>query len=69
MTAAHLVGDGGSVLAFEPVPATYRKLQRNVALNGTRNVITENLALGNEDAELEISIRTRSGVAGHRYWA
>jgi FkbM family methyltransferase len=38
LLASRLVGDSGRVLAFEPVPANYEVLKRNVELNGCTNV-------------------------------
>ena len=38
LLAARLVGETGKVFAFEPEPANFALLQRNVALNGYHNV-------------------------------
>lgn len=38
MLAAHAVGASGHVIAVEPVPATVRKLRKNLAANGAGNV-------------------------------
>ena len=38
INAARLVGDTGSVFAFEADPDTYRLLARNIQLNGLRNI-------------------------------
>ena len=47
--AAGLVGDEGRVLAFEPNPATRRILERNVALNGMRNIEVSPFATGSRN--------------------
>ena len=48
LLAARLVGPRGHVYAFEPSPENYRRLRVNVDLNGLRNVITVELAVGEE---------------------
>ena len=50
-----IVGSGGQVHAFEPVPPTFAELQKNVGMLGdASNVTLNNLALG--DASKEVSI-------------
>jgi FkbM family methyltransferase len=46
--AGRLVGPRGRVYAFEPSPGNYRNLRANVDLNGLNNVITAQLAVGEE---------------------
>jgi FkbM family methyltransferase len=46
LLAARLVGSRGRVYAFEPSPASYRRLCSNVDLNGLRNVTAVELAVG-----------------------
>jgi FkbM family methyltransferase len=46
--AGKIVGDGGKIYAFEPEPANYALLQRNIELNGLRNVITVRKAVSNK---------------------
>jgi FkbM family methyltransferase len=53
--AALQVGRGGRVLAFEPVPETYRELQRNIALNGLDNVVTYPMAIAARVAAIRMS--------------
>lgn len=48
LVAADIVGPEGKVFAFEPHPETFRRLQRNVELNGLRNVELHPEALGKE---------------------
>jgi FkbM family methyltransferase len=50
--ARHLAAGGGAVLAFEPHPANYAALVRNIALNGWRHVSAENLGLAEAPAVL-----------------
>lgn len=44
---AKMVGDGGKVIAFEPMSYSFRKLWRNATLNPQLNVKLERLALSN----------------------
>lgn len=46
---AKLVGPSGRVYAFEPVPWAMDKLKRNASLNGFSNIVTEQLALSDEN--------------------
>jgi FkbM family methyltransferase len=48
------VGDDGLVIAFEPNPKIYRELCMNLALNGRKNVIPVQCALGNLNGEITI---------------
>jgi len=48
LLAAKMVGPGGKVFAFEPVPSQIKKLKRNIKINCFHNIITEQLALGSE---------------------
>jgi FkbM family methyltransferase len=53
LAAARRLAPGrGAVLAFEPHPANYRALVRNVALNGYGQVTAENLGLSDAHAVL-----------------
>jgi FkbM family methyltransferase len=50
-----LVGNGGSVHAFEPIPSTFSILAENVASNSNPEVVVlNNLALGEEAGEVEM---------------
>jgi FkbM family methyltransferase len=49
LLAAKRVGPRGHVYAFEPHPASFRRLCRNVELNGLENVIAVERAVGPED--------------------
>lgn len=52
LNAAKMVGDAGKVFAFEPFPATFRKLQENAELNCFTNLCLVNKALGSETTTL-----------------
>jgi FkbM family methyltransferase len=52
--AARIVGTQGHVYSFEPHPDTFRRLGRNIELNGIGNITTFNFALGAVGDEREI---------------
>lgn len=60
---ARAVGPAGRVHAFEPSPREGRILAENVRLNAFRNVVIENLAVGERDgsAELHLGRPSQSG--------
>lgn len=51
-----LVGSNGVVHAFEPVPPTFERLARNVRMNRLQNVRLNDLALGDEEKDVELHI-------------
>jgi len=55
LDASALVGPGGRVYCVEAHPRTYKFLRKNVALNGSSNVVPFNLALGNSESEIYFS--------------
>lgn len=65
VVAARLVGPSGHVYAFEPSPASYRMLRRNIELNRLRNVTAFELAVGASTgrATLYEGPRHNSGLA------
>lgn len=46
LAAAQSVGPSGRVHAFEPVPGVYSMLERNIAINGFKNITPHQKALG-----------------------
>jgi FkbM family methyltransferase len=54
LAAAHAVGPGGSVVAFEPHPRIFARLVENLALNGAGNALALPVALGATSAEREL---------------
>jgi FkbM family methyltransferase len=56
LLGAKRVGAAGKVIAFEPVPATFRLLKRNVELNGWANVVLEQLGISQAEGVTEIYI-------------
>ena len=51
---ARLVGPGGRVVAFEPVPETFEALRENVRLNGLENVTLECTAVGENQGMISL---------------
>jgi len=51
---AALANDAGRVIALEPLPATFSRLQRNVSLNGLSNVASRNVAAGASSGSAEL---------------
>jgi FkbM family methyltransferase len=56
-----ITGAAGAVHAFEPVRHICHKLKSNVAINGGRNVIVNDFALGAEPDELKM-FQVKEGV-------
>lgn len=50
--AAKVVGDKGKVIAFEPDPDSYEKLQANVKLNDLKNIIVVKKGLWSQSTKL-----------------
>jgi FkbM family methyltransferase len=65
---ARALGPAGRVYSFEPMPATFAALQRNVALNGLGERVTLNqLGLAEEAGEAEFYVPEETGsVAASR---
>lgn len=62
VAAARAVGAGGSVIAFEPFPATAALLRRTVAINGFESVVKiHDVALGAEGGEAQLHLGEMSG--------
>jgi FkbM family methyltransferase len=53
---AKLVGPTGKVIAFEPLPANFRLLEENIALNGLTNVLVRHEAVGERSGELNLEV-------------
>ena len=54
LIAAGRVGPGGKVYAFEPDPANFRLLQKNVETNGYTNVVLVNKAVSDKNGKLRL---------------
>ena len=60
LIGSRLVGDKGKVYAFEPEPANFELLQKNVRLNGLSNVVLERKALSNRNGTLKLFIADKN---------
>src|SRR5262249_13364550 len=59
----HLVGDGGFVFAFEPIPSVARRLASNAFLNHLEKIVRiSQLALGEDSREVTFHLRARSSA-------
>jgi FkbM family methyltransferase len=62
LAAAHLVGESGKVIAFEPNPAPADMLEREISANGIHNITLHRIGLGNENANLILTVpKSNSG--------
>jgi FkbM family methyltransferase len=61
---AELAGDRGKVHAFEPSPATYSKLQKNIGLNNAQNrVVTNPCAVSDREGTTQIHVFSKRSHA------
>lgn len=56
LIAAHAVGAGGQVHAFEPVPANFERLAENVSRNALSNVVLNQVAAGAAAGETRLGL-------------
>lgn len=63
LLAARQIGPAGLVLSFEPSPREFSRLLRNIALNGSDNIVTFSLALGAHPGVLDLHVApTHTGL-------
>jgi FkbM family methyltransferase len=67
LIASRLVGEKGKVYAFEPDPANFELLRRNVELNRLKNVVLEQKALSNRKGTIKLFL-ARSNKGDHRIY-
>lgn len=68
--AARIVGPFGAVVSFEPEPSSRARLVDNLALNGmSEQVHIQPLALGREDATVELQAAAHASAGTHRLQA
>jgi len=56
LTASSLLGEMGKVICFEPNPRCLEILDREIAENQIRNILVHRVGLGEQDAELFLSV-------------
>ncbi|MEF8818386.1 MAG: FkbM family methyltransferase [Haloferacaceae archaeon] len=60
---ATVLGDNANIHAFEPEPRNISLLQRNIELNGFKNVFTTHqVAVGDEPASVELEVTEKSNL-------
>jgi FkbM family methyltransferase len=64
--AAKLVGPHGRVIAFEPYPANFDLLAKNVELNGFENLMIVNKGVGSENGKLKMVVADESNAGMNR---
>jgi len=64
---AKLVGKKGKVFAFEPEPENFQLLKKNIEINGYQNVICENIAISNQNGEIDLYFSERS-IGQHKIY-
>ncbi len=69
LLAARLVGEGGAVHSFEPIPATFDALSQNIALNGFKHVHANRLALSDHAGDLEFEVPLDEATGRPLGWA
>jgi FkbM family methyltransferase len=62
---SRLVGQGGNVVSFEPMPINFEYCKKNIALNNLDNVTLYNNGLWDREEKKEIAIRTSSYAEAH----
>lgn len=65
LLASHRVGNGGAVLAFEPLPDNVEQLVRNVRTNAAENIVVLSIALGQETR----TVNLYAGAFGNVGWS
>lgn len=61
LLASRLVGPGGKVIAIEPNPKVFAKLQRTLARNNIENVLALGIGLGKEKGVLKLYFDSTGG--------
>ncbi len=65
--AASLIGDTGSVFAFEPGPDNLSTLRENIELNGYKNIVLSGAPLSDVSCERKFYLNPH-GHGGHALW-
>lgn len=64
LTASRFAGTGGEVHAFEPLAGTYQLLQKNVQMNGVKNIHLNNVAVGDMIGEADLYVNAQAALTG-----
>ncbi len=63
---ASLIGGNGRVFGFEPDPTNFEICNQNIKLNLFKNILVENLGLGNQQITTSLVVDTDSNRGGNR---
>jgi FkbM family methyltransferase len=66
LLAAEKVGGHGKVFAFEPEPSRYALLEKNIRVNGLKNVIPVQKAVSNKTGAARLYLDPRHNPGDHR---
>jgi FkbM family methyltransferase len=69
LLSSQYVGETGTVHAFEPVPSTFRALQRNIELNHRGNIVAQQMAISNNSAGLALELPQDEHSDNFKDWA
>ncbi len=61
---AKMLNNTGKVYGFEPVPALFERLKKNVALNNFTNIVINNIALSDKKADLFFNLPAAQNSGG-----
>lgn len=65
LLASELVGSGGKIIAFEPLPRNIHYLKEHLRLNGCKNVTVIEAAVGSEQSNITYFEEGRNSSTGH----
>lgn len=54
LSAAKKLGNSGKIFAFEPFSVNYKRLVKNISLNGFTNIIAEKLAVSDKNESISV---------------
>jgi FkbM family methyltransferase len=65
LTIARKLNNTGKIFAFEPFPSTFTLLKSNLDLNPFTNIFIENIGLGAQEVEAEMTIVCQTNSGGN----
>lgn len=66
LVASRKVGAVGRVVAIEAVPQTFAILQKNIELNGVRNIVPLNIGISDQTETLSMRVSSGEGLRNNR---
>jgi FkbM family methyltransferase len=60
---SRIVGKNGKIIAMEPSPVNFSKLQKNIQMEGAKNIELFNLAGGNKDGKIKFLLKKQSNLS------